>query len=153
MATIDRDQSEKIRNKLQFAYECLFERICLNIESSNHKKSTEDLGIIFLDNNGVKGVQSWFSSFYQDGTRYVSNKYLIESAVVLKMSESNLLQIADMIVCTHTYLLKAQNGQKASLWVKDTLELGLKSIKGKCEKVKAQNQNRTFSSFKMYANN
>ena len=32
ISMVDRDNSSKIRQKLHFAYECLFERICLNME-------------------------------------------------------------------------------------------------------------------------
>lgn len=147
---IDRDFSSKIRNKMHFAFECLFERICLNMDDINKIKGKTELGLLFYDNNGIKEVSSWFKQFYKKGTAYVSNKNLIETAVPLEMSQSELLQISDLIICTYAYLLKANSGQKASQWIKKTLEKGFKIITSKAKIVKTQNNGNSISSIKIY---
>ncbi len=151
ISMIDRDSSPNIRDKLQFAYECLFERICLNMDDINKKKKKTELGILFYDNNGIKDVAAWFKNFYVAGTTYVINHNLIEAAIPLQMSQSELLQISDMIICTYSYLLKAQAGQKTSQWLKETLEEGNKVIRTKAKRVRTQDGYKLVSSIKEYS--
>jgi len=148
---IDKDNSPLIRNKMQFAYECLFERICLNIEDISKKEGMKEIGLIFSDTMSNSGeVCSWFKTFYEQGTNYVTNNHLIEKIITLEMSQSEMLQISDLIICTGSYFIKANRGQKSVQWVKDILGEGWKIILSKNHKVSTQDGKKEVSSIKFY---
>jgi len=147
---IDRNHSEKIRNKMQFAYECLFERVCLNMDDIA-KKDGRHLGILFSDMAmNYKEVLSWFKDFYIKGTSYVTNNHLIEQIILLQMSQSDLLQISDMIVCTWAYWLKARE-QKSVGWAKEILDEGWKVILKKEVKCISQDGTKEIESIQGYS--
>lgn len=149
---INRDYSPKIRNKLQFAFECLFERLCLNTEEWARDTKRPERGLLFLDYIAhYKEVLSWFHTFFQDGTGYVRSGALIERAVPLRMSDSELLQIADIIVSTYTYDKKARAGQKSIQWAREVLDRGVRVIHKKAPSVKDQTGKKVFSSIKEYS--
>ena len=149
---IDKDNSPAIRNKMQFAYECLFERICLNVEDISRKSGNKELSILFTDTmTNHKEVCSWFKTFYEKGTGYVTNNHLIEKIIPLEMSQSEMLQISDLIVCTCSYFMKAGRGQKSVQWAKETLEEGWKVILSKENKVLTQNGEKEIASIYFYS--
>lgn len=149
---IDKDASPSIRNKMQFAYECLFERICLNVEDISRKKENKELSILFTDTMTNLGeVCSWFKSFYEKGTEYVTNKHLIEKVIPLEMSQSEMLQISDLIVCTCSYWIKANKGQRSTQWAKETLEKGWKIILSKEHRVSTQDNKKEVQSIYFYS--
>lgn len=148
---IDKDNSPSIRNKMQFAYECLFERICLNLEDISRKKGKKEKGLIFSDTMSNCGeVCSWFKSFYEKGTSYVTNNNLIEKIITLEMSQSEMLQISDLILCTCSYWLKANRGQKSTQWAKEVLNNGWKIILSKEHKVLTQDGKKEVCSIYFY---
>jgi len=148
---IDKDNSPQIRNKMQFAYECLFERICLNTEDISRQNNKKELGILFSDTMSNCGeVRSWFKSFYDKGTEYVINNHLIEKIINLEMSQSEMLQISDLIICTCSYWVKANRGQKSIQWAKDILDKGWKVILSKEHKVWTQDHKKEVQSIYFY---
>jgi len=149
---IDKDGSPKIRNKMKFAYECLFERICLNTEDISRKNNKRELGILFSDTmNNCGEVCSWFKSFYEKGTEYVTNNNLIEKIITLNMSQSEMLQISDLIICTCSYWVKANRGQKSVQWAKEILNQGWKIILSKEYKVSTQDNKKEVQSVYFYS--
>ena len=149
---IDKDNSPRIRNKMQFAYECLFERICLNTEDISRHKSKKEIGILFSDTmNNCREVCSWFKTFYEKGTGYVTNNNLIEKMITLEMSQSEMLQISDLIICTCSYWVKANRGQKSVQWAKDILNKGWKIILLKENKVLTQDNKKEVQSIYFYS--
>jgi len=149
---IDKDNSPAIRNKMQFAYECLFERICLNVEDISKNSGQKELSILFSDTmNDCGEVCSWFKTFYEKGTAYVTNNHLIEKIITLEMSQSEMLQIADLIVCTCTYFVKAGRGQRSVQWAKEILEEGWKTILSKESAVLTQDKKKTIQSIYFYS--
>lgn len=151
---IDKDNSSLIRNKMQFAYECLFERICLNVEDISRENNKKELSILFSDTMTNYGeVCSWFRNFYEKGTGYVTNNHLIEKIITLEMSQSEMLQISDLIICTCSYFVKANRGQKSVQWAKEILENGWKIILSKEHKVLTQDKKKTVQSIYFYSRN
>jgi|GEM_PF-4803283 len=149
---IDKDSSPAIRNKMQFAYECLFERICLNVEDISRQNKNKELGLIFSDTMSNCGeVCSWFKSFYEKGTSYVTNNNLIEKIITLEMSQSEMLQISDLIICTCSYWIKAIRGQKSVQWAKEILNDGWKIILSKEHKVLTQDNKKEVQSIYFYS--
>lgn len=154
ISMVDRDASAKIRNKLQFSYELLFERIELNTLDISNIKGKHQLAIIFSDTMmNYREVMSWFKKFYEVGTGYVTNNHLIERVIPLQMSQSELLQISDLIIGTYTYRKKAINQQKSVMWAKDALDYGYNIILKKAPSVASQDEKKKFSSIKEYAVN
>ncbi len=151
---VDKDNSPRIRNKMQLTYECLFERICLNVEDISREKQKKELSILFSDTmNNCGEVCSWFKTFYEKGTTYVTNNHLIEKIITLEMSQSEMLQISDLIVCTCSYWIKANRGQKSVQWAKDILDEGWKIILSKEHKVSTQDNKKEVSSIYFYSKN
>ncbi len=149
---IDKDNSPRIRNKMQFAYECLFERICLNVEDISRENQNKELSILFSDTmNNCGEVCSWFKTFYEKGTEYVTNNHLIEKIITLEMSQSEMLQISDLIVCTCSYFVKAGRGQKSVQWAKEILDEGWKVILSKEHKVLSQDRKKEIQSIYFYS--
>ena len=149
---VDKDDSPKIRNKIQFAYECLFERICLNTEDISRQNNKKELGILFSDTmNNWGEVSSWFKTFYEKGTEYVTNNNLIEKIINIEMSQSEMLQISDLIICTCSYWVKANRGQKSVQWAKETLDTGWKIILSKENRVLTQNNKKEVQSIYFYS--
>lgn len=149
---IDKDNSKDIRNKMKFVYECLFERVCLNVEDISRKSERKELSILFTDTMTNCGeVCSWFTSFYEKGTQYVSNNHLIEKIIPLQMSQSEMLQISDLIVCTCSYWVKANRGQRSVAWAKDTLDKGWKILLAKGKNVPTQDKTKEVASIKFYS--
>lgn len=152
MCKVDKDNSPKIRNKMQFAYECLFERICLNTEDISRASGQKELGILFSDTmNNCGEVCSWFKTFYEKGTEYVTNNHLIEKIITLEMSQSEMLQISDLIVCTCSYRTKASRGQKSVQWAKEILDEGWKIILTKEHQVPTQDNKKEVQSIYFYS--
>jgi len=149
---VDKDNSPKIRNKMKFAYECLFERICLNVEDISRKKEVKELSILFSDTMSNYGeVFSWFKTFYEKGTEYVINNHLIEKIIMLEMSQSELIQISDLIVCTCSYFTKANRGQRSVQWARKILENGWKVILSKEHMVLTQDGKKEVQSIYFYS--
>ena len=149
---IDKDNSPDIRNKMQFVYECLFERICLNVEEISRENKNKELSILFSDTmNNSREVCSWFKTFYEKGTAYVTNKHLIEKIITLEMSQSEMLQISDLIVCTCSYFVKAERGQRSVQWAKEILEEGWKIILSKENLVLTQDGKKEIQSIYFYS--
>ena len=149
---IDKDNSPKIRNKMKFAYECLFERICLNVGDISRERGDKELGILFSDTmSNYWEVFSWFKTFYEKGTEYVTNKHLIEKIITLEMSQSEPLQISDLIICTCSYFTKANRGQKSVQWAKEILEEGWKIILSKEHMVLTQDGKKEVQSIYFYS--
>ncbi len=152
LCKVDKDNSPNIRNKIQFVYQCLFERICLNTEDISRQNNKKEIGILFSDTmNNCGEVCSWFKSFYEKGTEYVINNNLIEKIITLEMSQSEMLQIADMIICTCSYWVKANRGQKSIQWAKEELDKGWKMILSKERKVLTQNNKKEVQSIYFYS--
>lgn len=150
ISMVDRDASGKIRNKLEFAYQNMFERVVLN--SHDLSKDGKKLAILFTDTMMNFGeVSSWFERWFANGTKYVSNDCLIEQIIPLKMSQSELLQMADMVVGTYTYYKKSLAGQKSTLWAKDVLIEGMDVIREKALLVQAERGKKSVSSIKEYS--
>jgi len=149
---VDKDNSPLIRNKMQFAYECLFERICLNVEDISRKKGRKELSILFSDTmSNYKEVYSWFKTFYEKGTGYVTNNHLIEKIINLEMSQSEMLQISDLIICTCSYFVKAGRGQKSLQWAKEILDNGWKIVLSKEHRVLSQDGKKEIASIYFYS--
>lgn len=152
LVKIDKDNSKDIRNKMKFVYECLFERVCLNVEDISEKNGKKELSILFTDTMTNCGeVCSWFKSFYEKGTQYVANNHLIEKIIPLQMSQSEMLQISDLIVCTCSYWVKANRGQRSVAWAKDTLDKGWKILLAKGKNVPTQDKTKEINSIKFYS--
>ena len=137
---------------MQFAYECLFERICLNVEDISRKKGRKELSILFSDTmSNYKEVYSWFKTFYEKGTGYVTNNHLIEKIINLEMSQSEMLQISDLIICTCSYFVKAGRGQKSLQWAKEILDNGWKIVLSKEHRVLSQDGKKEIASIYFYS--
>jgi hypothetical protein len=152
LCKVDKDNSLNIRNKMQFAYECLFERVCLNVEDISRKNGKKELSILFSDTMTNCGeICSWFKSFYEKGTGYVTNNHLIEKIITLEMSQSEMLQISDLIVCTCSYFVKSLRGQKSVQWAKEILAEGWKIILSKEHQVLTQDKKKEIQSIYFYS--
>jgi len=152
ISMIDRDYSPRIRNKLEFAYECLFERIVLNNIDISKKENFRHLSILFTDTlSNIKEVSSWFEYWYTSGTGYVDNDNLIEKIIPLKMSQSEMLQFSDMILGFYTYYRKFLAGQKSISWAGLLLKEGMEIIKTKAYDIPSKNGHKSFGSIKEYS--
>ena len=75
----------------------------------------------------------------------------IEKMITLEMSQSEMLQISDLIICTCSYWVKANRGQKSVQWAKDILNKGWKIILLKENKVLTQDNKKEVQSIYFYS--